>query len=157
MDTVIGKAGKGPVLLVLTERKTREEIIRKMADKTMASVVQELDRLEFRYGHKFSEVFKTITIDNGSEFFDDKGMEKSILGGKRTTVYYCHPYSASERGSNENANKLIRRFIKKGEDIAQFSEEYIQYVQDWINNLPRKILDYYTPHEVMIRELGIAA
>jgi IS30 family transposase len=155
MDTVYGKqGGDKSVLLVLTERKSRAEIIRKIPDRTIDSVVFELDKLERDIGCLFPKYFKTITMDNGSEFMDDKRLERSVIGGKRTTVYYCHPYCSSERGSNENANKLIRRFIPKGSDISQYSDSYITYIQEWINNYPRRILGYYTPLEDLRRDLG---
>lgn len=155
MDTVYSKKDSGKtVLLVLTERKHRAEIIRKIQDRTIESVIAELDKLERNIGCLFSKYFKSITMDNGSEFMDDIRLERSIYGGKRTTVYYCHPYCSSERGSNENANKLIRRFIPKGSDISQYSDSYISYIQDWINNYPRRILGYRTPQEGIRRELG---
>lgn len=146
MDTVIGKAkGGGPVLLVLTERLTRQEIIRKIGSKTTAEVVRVLNRLERSMGAKFKRVFQTITIDNGSEFMDTLGIEKSCrTKGSRTKVYYCHPYSSWERGSNENANGMIRRFIPKGTPIEQYSDRDIARVERWINNYPRKILGYLT-------------
>ena len=104
MDTVVSAKRSTKRLLVLTERKTRGEIIELMKDGTAASVVSALNRLERKMGtNTFRKVFKTITTDNGSEFADWKGIEKSCLRkGARTHVYKCHPYSAYERGSNEN-------------------------------------------------------
>ena len=124
MDCVVGKrAGSGAVLLVLSERSRREEIIIKMPGKTQESVVAALDKLEIKYGNRFNGKFKTITMDNGSEFLDYKGIEQSKrdIGEKRVTTYYAHPYSSWERGTNENINKLIRRFIPKGTDINKIS------------------------------------
>jgi len=145
MDTVVGGRKSKKVLLVLTERLTRREIIIKLPDKTSASVVKALNRLERKYGRKFSSVFKSITIDNGSEFADCKGMEQSIFGKKtRTKLYYCHPYSAYERGSNENQNILIRRFFPKGSSFDNVKNSYIQRVEDWINKYPRAIFGYRT-------------
>ena len=143
MDTVVGKKGTNAVLLVLTERKTRQEIIRKMKNKSQYCVVKELDKLERKMGAKnFKEKFKTITCDNGCENLDFEGIERSVLTKKnRTTVYYAHPYSAWERGSNENANKLIRRFIPKGSDIGEFSHERIEMIEHWINNYPRRLFN----------------
>ena len=141
MDTVVGKKGTSAVLLVLTERKTREEIIRKMKSKSQYCVVKEIDKIERKLGSKkFRETFKTITCDNGCENLDYEGIERSVLTKQsRTKVYYAHPYSAWERGSNENANKLIRRFIPKGVDIGEFSHERIKMIEHWINNYPRRI------------------
>ena len=66
-------------------------------------------------GAKFREVFHSITVDNGCEFQDCEGMERSKRARKpRTKIFYCHPYSAYERGSNENMNRIIRRFFPKG-------------------------------------------
>ena len=132
MDTVIGqRKGSGSVLLVLTERATRQEIIMKMKGKTAVETVRCLNRLERRYGTKFQQIFQTITVDNGAEFMDTEGMEKSCFGKKpRTQIYYCHPYSSWERGSNENANSLIRRFIPKGEPISKYTEKQIQQIED---------------------------
>lgn len=145
MDTVVSGTGKSKVcLLVLSERATRQEQIFKIPNRQAESVKRVLDRLERKIGCKnFRDTYKTITCDNGVEFLDYDGLEKSIRNKKikRTTVYYCHPYSSSERGTNENQNKLIRRFIPKGADISQFKDEDIIYIQNWINNYPRKIFN----------------
>lgn len=143
MDTVVGKKGTKEVLLVLTERSNLHEIIRKIKSKSQYHVVKELDKIEKKLGaKKFRETFRTITCDNGCENLDFEGIERSALANsKRTKVYYAHPYSAWERGSNENANKLIRRFIPKGADIGKFSHERIKMIEHWINNYPRRLFD----------------
>lgn len=144
MDTVVSGQGKSKAcLLVLTERAVREEIIIKMDNKKAESTVKALNSLEKKLGAKnFRETFKTITVDNGVEFLDCSGLEKSVINKKlpRTTIYYCHPYSSYERGSNENQNRLIRKFVPKGSDISQLSNEDILKIQDWMNNYPRKLL-----------------
>ena len=142
-DSVIGKINKGETILTLTERLTRMEIIIKSPDKTAASTVRMFNRLERRIGSvNFRKIFKSITFDNGTEFSDTEGIEFSPYTGKRrTTVYYCHPYCSSERGSNENQNGFIRRFIPKGKPISSYSDEYVQNVQNFINNYPRAIFN----------------
>lgn len=143
MDTVAGGQGKGKAcLLVLSERMTREEIIIKIKDKTSASVVRALDRLEGKYGAgRFREKFKTITCDNGVEFLDSDGIEKSrYRKSKRTALFYCHPYSSWERGTNENINRMIRRFFPKGINFDEVAAAQVKKVEQWINNYPRKIL-----------------
>ena len=157
MDTVVGKSGTKEVLLVLTERMTRQEIIRKIKSKSQYCVVKELDKLERKLGSKkFRETFRTITCDNGSENLDSEGIERSALvKSKRTEVYYAHPYSAWERGSNENANKLIRRFIPKGTDIGKFSHEKIKMIEHWINNYPRRSLHGLSSN-MLINQLIVA-
>lgn len=144
MDTVYSGKGKGKeCLLVLTERKTREEIIRKMPDRTKESTVAVLDNIEKELGTpEFCRKFKSITIDNGVEFYDYKGIERSLfVDGRRTTAYFCHPFCSSERGSNENQNKLVRRHIKKGENIGKYTDEEIKLIEEWINNYPRKLFN----------------
>lgn len=155
MDTVKGKQGKTKsCMLVLTERKTRDEIIVKLKDQKADSVVEALDRLERRWGGMFKTVFKTITVDNGSEFSNHEKLERSILGeGKRTCIFYCHPYSSWERGSNENNNRLIRRHIPKGTDFDERTDEYFKDIENWINDYPRKIFDYKTAKQMFADEI----
>lgn len=128
-DLVIGTKKRGTVLFTLTERKTREEIIVKIPGKKAEYVAQALDLIEKKYKKIFYTKFKTVTFDNGGEFRNWKSIEKSYDSRRklpRTQVYYVHPYCLGERGSNENANRLIRRFIPKGIDITPISEEYIK-------------------------------
>lgn len=151
-DLVIGKKKRGAVLFTLTERKTREEIIVKIPGKKAEYVAQALDLIERRYKKIFYTKFKTITFDNGGEFRNWESLEKSYDNRRktaRTQVYYAHPYRSGERGSNENANRLIRRFIPKGIDITPISEEYIQKIEDWINNYPRAMFNYKSTNEIL--------
>lgn len=150
MDTVVGGKKKSKkVLLVITERMTREEIIKKIPDKKMKSVVKALDRLERKMGkRRFRKKFKSITMDNGVEFLDWQGIEK----GNRTITYYCHPFCSGERGSNENQNKLIRRFCPKGCDIADYSDAEIQYIEDFINTYPRRLFGGLSSRDFLIQK-----
>lgn len=156
IDLVVGGKGKGTaVLLTLTERKTRKQIIRKLKDRTQKAVVRAINGIERQMGTEaFRTVFKSITADNGSEFLDREALERSVSSGSRTHIYYAHPYSSWERGSNENSNRIIRRFIPKGCDISKFTRKQIQKIEDWINNYPRKILDFETAEERFIQELA---
>ena len=157
MDTVVSGHGGSGALLVLTERCTRVEIIRKMKDKSGLSVLRAMNSLERSFGvRKFREMFKTITCDNGSEFLDASSLERSYCSNqKRVTLYYCHPYCSSERGSNENQNRMIRRFIPKGSDISGYAPEYIRRVEEWMNNYPRKILNGLSSNEYMRRIMTV--
>ena len=79
-----------------------------------------------------------------------KGMEKSCLRqGKRTQIYYAHPYCSGERGSNENNNRLIRRWIPKGISIDDISKEFIKKIENWINNYPRAMFDYKSSNMIL--------
>lgn len=150
MDTVVGGKGKSKeCLLVLTERKTRHEIVRKIADKSARSVLDKINEIENEMGfEKFRTIFRTITCDNGTEFSLFKELELSFQKvGKRTSVYFCHPYASCERGSNENANKLIRKYIPKGVDISEYSNEFVQHMENIINNYPRKLFNGLSSNE----------
>ena len=157
MDTVKGKKGTSKsCMLVLTERLTRKEIVVKLPDQGAASVVNALDRIENKYGAMFQNLFKSMTVDNGVEFSDFSGMERSSLHpGKRVDVYYCHPYSSWERGSNENNNKLIRRHIPKGVNFDSYPDSYFEYIEDWMNNYPRKLFNYKTANDMFREQLSL--
>ena len=98
-------------------------------------------------------MFKSITVDNGSEFADFSGLEKSIYGGKRCPVYYCHPYASCERGTNERLNREIRRWFPKGTDFSKVTDSFIQGVENWINSYPREIFGFATSLELFQKEL----
>lgn len=151
-DLVVGKEGKGAALLTFTERKTREEIIFKIESKHSSNVVKVLDYLEKKYKKEFKNKFKSITFDNGGEFRDYKALERSYDKRKtspRVQIYYAHPYRSGERGSNENNNRLIRRFIPKGTVITDISEEYIKEIENWINNLLRPMFGFKSSLEML--------
>ena len=161
MDTVYAGKGKGKAcLLVLSERMLRLERIIKIPDRTQKSVVAALNRLERTLGYdNFTATFKTITCDNGMEFLEFDGIEKSVKrkNQKRTTVYYCHTFCSGERGTNENINRMIRRKIPKGESIEPYSKKEIQAIEDWINSYPRKILNGKSANEVYCEYLNQSA
>lgn len=150
IDTVVGKRSGDGVLLTMTERKTRAEIIIPLAAKTTISVIDALKQVEEQFGDLFPKVFKTFTADNGSEFAELDAFLKSHSTG----VYFAHPYSSFERGTNERHNGLIRRFIPKGTSITALDASVIQRVQTWCNHLPRKILGYKTPQQCFDEELA---
>ena len=155
MDLVVG-SGHSCLQVLSLMRKTRKELIFKIPNKAQENIKRILDMLEKKFKDSFKNIFKSITSDNGVEFLDQKGIENSCLvkGQKRTTCYYAHPYSSWERGSNENANRLIRRFIPKGSNIDKYSDKEIKEIEDWINNYPRKIFGYRTANQ-MYNEISL--
>ena len=132
-------------LLVLTERVTRMEMIRLIPDRTASSVVRALDGIERKWGARFPQVFQSITMDNGSEFADYIGIERSVYKrreSKRTRTYYCHPYCSSERGSNEKQNQMIRRKFPKGTNFDKVTKKDVEAVENWLNRYPRQLLGW---------------
>jgi len=154
--TVIGKRGKSKhSLLVLTERKTRKEIIHLLEEHTARAVVDKLDLMERRMGDMFYKIFKSITVDNGTEFSYFSEMERSALNDKlRTKLFYCHPYSSYERGTNENTNKMIRRHIPKSTNFDDKTDEDIQFIEDWINNYPRRMHGFCSANDLYNQEIN---
>lgn len=151
IDLVVGKDGSKPALLTMVERKEREPLLFKLPDKRAESVRKVFDMLERKMGkQRFRERFKTITTDNGPEFLEYDKLVQSIHGGERFQVYYCHSYSAWEKGGNENMNRMIRRWFPKGTDFSRVSKKEIAEFQDWLYHYPRKILDWKSPAELTL-------
>ena len=149
-DLVIGsKTGNDSVLLTLNERKSREFWMIPIPDKHPESVMAAMEAIRKDYSEHFSEVFKTITTDNGSKFASLSDLESL----SNTLVYFAHPYTSCEKGTVERHNGLIRRFIPEGKRIDSYTAEQIFQIELWCNNLPRKILNYRTPDEIFEEEL----
>ena len=151
LDTVIGKKnGKHECLMTLTERKTRYEIIFKLNGKTAEEVVNKFNKMKEFMKQNYNKIFKSITTDNGSEFSDFL----SIIKDTKTKIYFCHPYCSGEKGTNEKHNSMIRYFIPKGSLIENYSYKDINKIAEWMNNYPRKILNYKTPLEALQEEFN---
>lgn len=137
IDTIVGTKESSPVLLLLDERMTRKRHLIKISSRSSKAVLKDYYGLPELYGDTFENVFKSITCDNGSEFAN-----LSDYLPATTKVYYAHPYSSYERGTNERQNGLVRRFFKKGKSFDDVTAEQVAFVERLINNLPRKIFNY---------------
>lgn len=155
MDSVEGGENSKKSLLVLSERKTRKELIFLNDNMTSEEVVKKIDEIEKYLKNKFSNIFLSITMDNGSEFADAKGISISKISKNklRTNLYYCHPHTPTERGTNENINKMVRKYIPKGTNFDNYKPSYIKYIQEEINNYPRKLFKSDSANERFIIEL----
>ena len=156
IDLVVGPVGSRGAILTLIERKTRKTIMRQLKDKTHRSVRRALDALEREFGTlRFRCMFLSITADNGSEFLDVDGMQNSAsCQQRRTALFYAHPYASWERGSNENTNRMIRRFIPKKQVIEQLSRRTIATIENWLNHYPRQIIGFDSPQQRFEQELA---
>ena len=143
MDCIESVKSDRSCLLTLVDRCSREVLIFKLGRQSQEAVQRRLNGLERALGTKqFRKKFKSITVDNGSEFLNWQDLERSVYSnGKRTQIYYAHAYSSWERGSNENLNHFIRYFISKGTPIKDIREREVKALEDFINHYPRKILD----------------
>lgn len=148
-DCVIGKKTKeDSVIVSMTELKTRAHLIFKIKNKDNESIEQHIQVLKSEYGDKFNQVFKSITVDNGSEF----STLEEVLNGE-VPVYYCHPFSSWERATNERHNGIVRNYVPKGTPINRFSEDDILEISDRLNSVPKKILGYKSPLSLFDCEL----
>ena len=149
MDLVLGKQGKDKeCLLTLTERKTRFEIVIKLNNKSSSEVIRAVKSIKEHLNVYSSEIFKSITTDNGSEFSRYEEIEE-ILG---TMIYFCHPGASYEKGTNERHNGMLREYIPKGSDISKYSAEDLDRIVSKLNDLERKKLNYYTPYMKILEE-----
>jgi transposase, IS30 family len=139
-DTIIGKDHKS-AMLTLVERKSKFTFILSLAAKKAEEVEQKI-RLFFS---QTSIPIESLTFDNGQEFTNHVNIA-TLLNCK---VFFAFPYHSWERGLNENTNGLIRQYIPKKTDFKDFSKEYIQDVQNKLNNRPRKTLNFLTPIEYL--------
>ena len=136
-DTMVSgkKTGSKVALSVLIERKTRYVQLRKISSLKPQENACAIQRMM-----NTLSVVHSITFDNGIE-----NKQHTDLG---IPTYFCDPYSSWQKGSVENVIGLVRRFIPKGADISQYSDETISLIQDWLNDLPRTCLNFRTPREV---------
>ena len=130
----------------IVERKTRSVIMVKLkgmdAESVQKAFEQELVNLP-------AQMRQTMTYDNGKEMTQHKLFTKNT----NIKVYFCHPYSPWERGTNENTNGLIRQYFPKGTDFNKVTLEEIKAAQHQLNERPRKVLDWATPKEVFEQEI----
>lgn len=154
-DTIVGgrNVKNSGAVFTLVERKTRFQLTVKMKDRKANTVYKAVKLLKKKYpelnNYKLSDIFKTITFDNGVEFSKWKDIEKYL----KTKTYFAHPYSSCERGSNENGNKLLRIFLPKGSNINEYDDDYIMRANELINTKIRKILGYKSSLELFTIEL----
>jgi len=141
-DLILGKY-KRSALGTLVERTTRYLILVPLGNKKDAVTV----RQEFAKSFQTvpAELKKSMTYDQGKEMSEHQ--QFTIDTGIQ--VYFAHPGSPWERGTNENTNGLIRQYFPKGTDFTEVSEEEIKVVQRKLNDRPRKALDFYKPDEVI--------
>lgn len=140
-DTAVSRKSKA-ALQVTAERKTRYTRIAKLSAKTAHCMRVGLTRRLSRVPQRLRA---SITYDNGTENTDHEETNR-ILG---TRSYFCEPYHSWEKGTVENTIGLVRRFLPKKTDFAIISSKDIRKIERWINNRPRKCLNFKTPAEAM--------
>lgn len=154
MDTVEGIKG-GKLLMTLINRKTSFLFAIPISSKKQENIIEEIDKIEIKMEDKFKLIMEKIITDNGCEFLNYEGIEKSAIGeGKRIKIYYADPYASYEKGQIENQHRLIRYFYPKGKDFGKYKDEEILENINKINNYPRKNLGWSTPYKEMEKIIG---
>jgi len=139
VDLMMGGHGGGG-LLTLLDRKTRfiriEPVLSKHADHVADVIIRALSEIKGQV--------HTLTMDNGNEFAQHKRVAKALLA----KVYFVHPYCAWECGANENTNELLRPYFLKRTNVKTITQANIRRAENWLNNRPRKALEFRSPNEV---------
>ena len=137
-----GKDGKGS-LLVLVERKTRYPFLAYLEDRSNANVNQLIEE-------SLKDIpIKSLTIDNDISFQKHDELSEIL----NSAIYFCHPQSPHEKGTIENRNKAIRRYVKKRADLSSFPKEHFKMIETKLRNRFMKCLNYKTPREVLEEEI----
>jgi len=147
-DTVEGKRGQKQAISVQHERKLLLTRIHKIEDKTAqeteTAIRKSMDTLP-------EHIFKSITYDNGSEGANHIKLKRDY--GIQT--YFCDAYASWQKGGVENTNGLLRQYIPKGSSLSNITHEKLYWIQEKLNNRPRKTLNYLTPNEMLFKETGV--
>ena len=156
MDTVIGTAETGKVLLTLLFREFNFMIARLLPDKSSKSVKDELDHIEKIIGTElYKRVFKYILTDNGGEFQRPEELETSIDGSKRSSIYYCEPNRSDQKAKVEKNHEYIRYIIPKGTSMDNYIQDDIDLMMSHINSTAREVLNFAIPYDMASIYLGM--
>ena len=155
MDTVIGTAETGKVLLTLLFREFNFMIARLLPDKSSKSVKNELDNIEKIIGTElYKRVFRYILTDNGGEFQRPEELETSIDGSKRSAIYYCEPNRSDQKAKVEKNHEYIRYVIPKGTSMDDYTQDNIDLMMSHINSTAREVLNFAIPFDMATIYLG---
>jgi IS30 family transposase len=143
-DTLVGKDHKGGVVTHV-ERKSRYLVMAPLPVRDHRELVKASQDAFARHDQVLPLPRKTETLDNGPEFWSHKELGLAL----GLDVYFAQPHHPWERGTNEQANGLIRQFLPKGTDLVHLPLEKVQRIEGLLNNRPRKTLAYRTPIEVL--------
>lgn len=141
-DTVLSGKRKGQAVATFVERKSRLTIVKRLNGRDSTSIILEL-------ANQLGDNLKTLTVDYGKEFANYNLIEEQT----GVPLYFAHAYSPHERGSNENRNRVLRRFIPKGQLIDEITDDELIQINWYLNSRPLKCLNWRTPIEIFLRNL----
>lgn len=141
-DTVRFSKDQKSCVTTLVERKSRYVCLNKNADKKAKTVTEHIcDKMKLAP----KKLWRSIAFDQGSEFMEFRAIERQT----KATIYFCDTSSPWQRGSNENTNGRLRRYLPRGLEIDGIPQEYLDKISNLMNNTPRKCLGFQTPAEVI--------
>ena len=147
VDTILGTR-KGRAIVTLTERKSRFTLLAMAENQTANAVRNQICHLLLPHKGRIH----TLTSDNGREFAEHEEIAKTL----KLSFYFAHPYSAWERGTNENTNGLLRQYFPKYTSFEGVSDAQLVSAMDKLNHRPRKTLGFRTPYEVFFNNKSVA-
>ena len=144
-DTVLSGKRKGQAVATFVERKSRLTIVKRLNGRDSTSMSKAILELANQLGDNL----KTLTVDHGKEFANYNLIEEQT----GVPLYFAHAYSPHERGSNENRNRVLRRFIPKGQPIDEITDDELIQINWYLNSRPLKCLNWRTTIEIFLRNL----
>jgi len=147
-DLLLGRSGTGAIA-TLVERKTRYLMLCKLSQLSAIEAWQKMAR---RFQMLPEDLRLSLTYDRGQEMRNHRKLTKAA----KVKVYFCDPQSPWQRGTNENTNGLLRQYFPKGTDMTKITTKDLRFVEERMNNRPRKVLRWLTPHEVFTSHLSVA-
>lgn len=144
-DTVLSGKRKGQAVATFVERKSRLTIVKRLDGRDSTSMTKAILKL----ANQLETNLKTLTVDHGKEFANYQSIEEQT----GVPLYFAHAYSPHERGSNENRNRVLRRFIPKGQPIEEISDDELIQINWYLNSRPLKCLNWRTPIEIFLLNL----
>ena len=144
-DTVLSGKRKGQAVATFVERKSRLTIVKRLNGRDSTSMSKAILELANQLGDNL----KALTVDHGKEFANYNLIEEQT----GVPLYFAHAYSPHERGSNENCNRVLRRFIPKGQPIDEITDDELIQINWYLNCRPLKCLNWRTPIEIFLRNL----
>ena len=145
-DLIIGNGHQG-ALLTVVDRKSRMTFAARLKGKS----AKEVHQATLKILRPIRALLKTMTNDNGKEFASHERTAKRL----KVKIYFCHPYSSYERGTNENTNGLLRQYFPKSKtDFTKVTDREVRSSLNKLNSRPRKCLGFKTPLEVIRKKLA---
>lgn len=152
VDCVLPKKGYRQVFVTFCERKTRYYIVLKAESQSGKAICKILDQFMGLFGKRVKYIVQSFTFDNGFEFANHFVINK-VQREYEIIAYFAHPYSPAERGSNENANRMLREYFPKKTHFEYINNDDIRHVLHKINKRPKAVLNYKTPRDVFRQKM----